>query len=118
MKEALAHKLLRKAYGADKTDRQLVQCFAEYLGVEIEEGPQIDQVFDLSDKPDKCYLVNLDADDLATQQFAAKFQDEFTKHYGRSPTALYLVRNDVEGVKNLSATEVEERVQPWLDNQN
>jgi hypothetical protein len=117
MLEALSRKLLRKAYG-DVSDRELLERFAEFLGVEVDRGPQIDKVLDVSDKPGKCYLVNLDADDLATQRFAATFQDEFTKHYGRGPSALYLVRNDIEGVKNLSATELEERVSPWLNNQD
>jgi len=118
MIESAALKLLRKKYGSDCEDSEVVNRFAEFLGVEFDSGPGIDKVFDVTDNPGKCYLINLDADDLATQEFASRFQDEFTKHYGRSPTALYLVRNDVEGVKNLSAEELESRVRPWLDSQD
>jgi len=118
MMEGMALKLLRKKYGADCSDSEVVRRFADFMGVELDEGPGIDKVFDVSDKPGKCYLINLDADDLATQEFASRFQDEFTKHYGRSPTALYLIRNDVDGVKNLSADELESRVKPWLSSQD
>lgn len=95
-----------------KGDKALVHEVADILDVDISP---VNEIHGLEDSARKCYVWDVNMTEPQIVNFTDKLNSKFVQKYKHDPKALHLVRNDVNGIEELSPGEVRERVGPWLN---
>ena len=95
-----------------KNDRAVVDEIADILDVQISP---VNRIHELEDSSDKLYLWDLDCTDEQCVELAQKIKNKYIKTKNRDPNALHIVRNDIQGVEEMSPAQVREIVEPWLN---
>jgi len=91
---------------------------AEVIDKILSENPELDpspveEVSEIDNRPDKCYLVELDCTDKQLVEFQSQLRSQLIKKQGRIDSLIF-IRNDVTQLKELDPAEVKEAVSPWL----
>jgi len=124
MKNKLAEKLdidpieLLKSKYPELTDKDLLEIVAGQLEIDLEEeydSNPIDELLQIEDDSSTCVFVDVDMTDQQVREFSQKFYSEYVRKYSRDPKGLFLIRNDITGVSEMSPSEIRERVEPWLN---
>ena len=95
---------------------------AEVIDKILKENPGLDpspveEVSELENRKDKCYLIELDCTDKQLAEFQSQLRSQLIKKQGRIDSLVF-IRNDITELNELDPAEVKESVEPWLQKVN
>ena len=95
---------------------------AEVIDKILNENPSLDpspleELQELDNQADKCYLVELDCTDKQLAEFQTQLKSQLIQKQGRIDSLIF-IRNDITELKELDPAEVKESVRPWLQKVN